>query len=72
MSSGKGLGASGIWEVFLMLFDDVVREYMAAKAQKVRPNTFEGYESAIRCHLLPKWSGLWCSKLSMCRQLANL
>ena len=55
-----------------MLFDDVVREYMAAKAQKVRPNTFEGYESAIRCHLLPKWSGLWCSKLSMCRQLANL
>ena len=40
-----------------MLFDDVVREYMAAKAKKVRPNTYEGYESAIRCHLMPKWSG---------------
>lgn len=40
-----------------MLFDDVVREYMAAKAKKVRANTFEGYESAIRCHLMPKWSG---------------
>ena len=40
-----------------MLFDDVVRAYMAAKAKKVRPNTLEGYESAIRCHLMPKWSG---------------
>lgn len=40
-----------------MLFDDVVSAYMAAKAKKVRANTFEGYESAIRCHLMPKWSG---------------
>ena len=40
-----------------MLFESVAAEYMAAKAKKVRPNTLEGYESAIRCHLLPKWEG---------------
>ena len=40
-----------------MLFETVAAEYMQAKARKVRPNTLEGYESAIRCHLLPKWEG---------------
>ncbi len=40
-----------------MLFESVAAEYMRAKARKVRPNTLEGYESAIRCHLLPKWEG---------------
>ena len=40
-----------------MLFETVAAEYMAAKAKKVRANTLEGYESAIRCHLLPKWEG---------------
>lgn len=40
-----------------MKFESVAAEYMVAKARKVRPNTLEGYESALRCHLLPKWEG---------------
>ena len=43
-----------------MLFDEVVYLYVEAKSEgrkPVRPNTLEGYLSAIRCHLIPKWSG---------------
>lgn len=43
-----------------MLFDQAVYEYVEAKSEgrkRVRPNTLEGYLSAIRCHLMPKWSG---------------
>lgn len=42
-----------------MLFDEAVFEYINDKQfgrKKVRPNTLEGYLSAIRCHLLPKWT----------------
>lgn len=38
-----------------MLFEEVCREYMAEKAGKVRANTLEGYESGLRCHVLPAW-----------------
>lgn len=41
-----------------MLFDDAVAAYMAAKRKRLRANTLAGYESAIRCHLLPRWGGL--------------
>lgn len=43
-----------------MLFDEVVYLYVEAKSEgrkPVRPNTLEGYMSAIRCHLMPRWSG---------------
>lgn len=38
-----------------MLFIDCVSLYMEAKKTRVRANTYEGYESAVRCHLLPRW-----------------
>lgn len=43
-----------------MLFDQAVYEYVVEKSEgrkKVRPNTLEGYLSAIKCHLMPRWSG---------------
>lgn len=43
-----------------MLFEEACYLYVEAKSEgrkKVRPNTLEGYMSAIRCHLMPKWSG---------------
>lgn len=42
------------------MFDETVYLYIEAKSEgrkKVRNNTLEGYLSAIRCHLMPKWSG---------------
>ena len=29
--------------------------YITAKTAKCRQNTLDGYISAIRCHVLPKW-----------------
>lgn len=43
-----------------MLFEQAVYDYIDAKQfgrKPVRANTLEGYLSAIRCHLLPKWTG---------------
>ena len=43
-----------------MLFEEAVYLYIDDKQfgrKAVRPNTMEGYLSAIRCHLLPKWTG---------------
>ena len=39
-----------------MLFKDAAYEYMADKRKRLRATTLEGYESAIRCHLLPSQS----------------
>lgn len=38
-----------------MLFSEAATEYMADKSKRLRATTLEGYESAIRCHLLPRW-----------------
>jgi len=43
-----------------MLFDEICYLYIEDKSEgrkPVRPNTLEGYLSAIRCHLLPRWTG---------------
>lgn len=40
-----------------MLFSEAATEYMADKRKRLRATTLEGYESAIRCHLLPAWGG---------------
>lgn len=40
-----------------MLFEDAVREYWEDKSRRLRGNTLEGYASAIRRHLMPKWAG---------------
>lgn len=40
-----------------MLFSEAAAEYMADKRKRLRATTLEGYESAIRCHLLPAWGG---------------
>lgn len=38
-----------------MLFSEAVDEYMADKRKRLRATTLEGYESALRCHVLPAW-----------------
>ena len=38
-----------------MLFKDAASDYMEDKSRRLRPTTLEGYESAIRRHLLPVW-----------------
>lgn len=38
-----------------MLFSEAATEYMADKRKRLRATTVEGYESATRCHLLPRW-----------------
>lgn len=40
-----------------MLFDDAVKMYMDDKRARLRATTIEGYESAMKCHLLPAWGG---------------
>ena len=35
----------------------VCGEYISAKSRKCRQNTLDGYISALRCHVLPKWGG---------------
>ena len=43
-----------------MQFEQAVYLYIEAKSEgrkPVRPNTLEGYMSAIKCHLMPMWSG---------------
>lgn len=43
-----------------MEFTKATEAYLNAKIggrKPIRPNTLEGYMSAIRCHLLPKWTG---------------
>ena len=42
------------------MFEQAVFEYVDDKQngrKPVRPNTMEGYMSAIKCHLMPRWSG---------------
>lgn len=41
-----------------MLFDDAVRAYLDDKARRLRGNTIEGYVSALRCHVMPEFSGV--------------
>ena len=38
-----------------MLFSEAATEYMADKRKRLRATTLEGYESALRCHILPAW-----------------
>lgn len=38
-----------------MLFENAAAEYMTEKRRTRRANTVEGYESALRCHVLPRW-----------------
>lgn len=38
-----------------MLFSEAATLYMSDKAKRLRGTTLEGYESALRCHLLPMW-----------------
>lgn len=40
-----------------MLFEDAVAEYMADKSRRLRSTTLAGYESAVRCHIMPRWAG---------------
>ena len=41
-----------------MLFDDAVRAYLDDKTRRLRANTIEGYVSALRCHVMPEFSGV--------------
>ena len=40
-----------------MLFPEAVSEYLSAKRPRLRETTIVGYESALRCHVLPAWHG---------------
>lgn len=39
------------------MFEVAVAEYMEDRARRLRRTTLEGYESAVRCHLAPRWAG---------------
>lgn len=41
-----------------MLFEIAANEYMADKRKRLRATRLEGYESAIRRHLMPRWEGV--------------
>lgn len=41
-----------------MLFEEAAKLYMAEKRRTRRANTVEGYESALRRHVLPRWGCL--------------
>ena len=41
-----------------MLFEEAAAEYMDDKRRRRRQTTCEGYESAIRRHLMPRWRGV--------------
>ena len=38
-----------------MLFSEAAKMYMGDKSKRLRATTLEGYESALRCHVLPAW-----------------
>lgn len=38
-----------------MLFAIAVKMYLEDKSKRLRGTTIEGYESAVRCHLMPAW-----------------
>ena len=40
-----------------MRFEVAVAEYMEDRARRLRRTTLEGYESAVRCHIAPRWAG---------------
>lgn len=40
-----------------MLFEDAVSEYWEDKSRRLRGNTLEGYASALRAHVMPRWAG---------------
>ncbi len=40
-----------------MLFEDACAMYLEAKGARLRETTMEGYESAVRRHLMPRWAG---------------
>lgn len=41
-----------------MLFEKAVELYIDDKAKRLRACTLEGYRSALRCHLYPRWDGV--------------
>lgn len=41
-----------------MLFETACEKYMATKRERLRATTMEGYESAVRRHLMPRWAGV--------------
>lgn len=41
-----------------MLFEDAARAYMDDRGRRLRACTLEGYESAMRRHLHPRWDGV--------------
>lgn len=40
-----------------MLFANAVEMYLEDKSKRLRGTTIEGYESAVRCHIMPAWGG---------------
>lgn len=41
-----------------MLFEEAAKRYMDEKSRRLRACTLEGYRSALRCHLHPRWDGV--------------
>lgn len=46
------------WKVFVLLFGVFVDEVWRPACAGLRECTRVGYESALRCHVLPRWSGV--------------
>ena len=51
-------GFSLFWKVFVLLFGVFVDEVWRPACAGLRECTRVGYESALRCHVLPRWSGV--------------
>lgn len=47
-----------------MRLEDVAALYMEEKARRLRASTLEGYESALRLHVLPRFGGAELSELT--------
>ena len=52
------VGFSLFWKVFVLLFGVFVDEVWRPACAGLRECTRVGYESALRCHVLPRWSGV--------------
>ena len=47
-----------------MLFSEAVNMYMDDKRKRLRGNTIEGYESALRCHIMPRFAGVTIEEIT--------
>ena len=50
-------------ETAIMSFAEIAEGYLADKGRVRRASTVEGYESALRVHVLPRWGSMSISEI---------